>query len=73
MPLTTYKVASSSTNPVAGWLVSYNTSTGLVNETTTSEALATDYGNSTMQATVISFINSNPNNTFIGHVPPPKH
>lgn len=70
----TFKVASSSTNPVAGWLVSYNTSTGLVNETTTSEAGATDYLNATAQATVISFINSNSNNTFIGHVPPPpKH
>jgi hypothetical protein len=68
-----FKIANSSTAPT-GWLVSYNPTTGLVNETCVMEVDATDYGSASARNAVIALINSNPNNTFIGHVPPPpKH
>lgn len=68
MPTTTYKIVNNSDLPTL-WLVSYNASTGLVNEVTTSEALGTDYGSAIARDAVIELINSNSNNTFIGHIP----
>lgn len=69
-----FKIANSSTAPTL-WLISYFSGTNLVNEVTTSESLATNWGSAANRDAVITLINSNPDNApnFIGHVPPVKH
>ena len=55
------------------WLVDYNTSTGLVTSMTSREAQAQTFATEVLANAACYLINNNPNNSFIGHVPPPQH
>ncbi len=53
------------------WVVSYDTSTGLVISTTNVESSALAFSTQGEAMATCNLINSNTNNTFVGHVPKP--
>lgn len=59
--------------PEVLWLVSYNPETGLVTSASEDVGEAMEFDTEEERDAAIELINSNPNNTFIGHVPKPHH